>query len=173
MSKRELHTPDKESFLRQALRYDPETGVFIHALPGGRKKPGKIAGTISHNHGNSYRTLWIGNVTYRASRLAWFFTYDEWPQGQIDHINGDGLDNRIANLRLATNSQNMANRRHNRNSTSPYKGVSYVKKWGRWVARIQKDKKRVEIGYFFTPEEAHAAYVAAAREAFGEFARAA
>lgn len=171
MSKREPHTPDKENYLRQALHYDPETGAFIHLHPGGRKKPGKVAGTVTHSHGNSYRKIWIRNVVYQASRLAWFFAYGEWPRGQIDHINGDGLDNRLANLRLATNSQNMANRRRNRNSTSPYKGVRYVKKWKCWVARIQKDNNRVEFGGHTTPEEARDAYISAARERFGEFAR--
>jgi hypothetical protein len=90
-----------------------------------------------------------------------------WPQ--VDHNNGDGLDNRKCNLRPATHEQNAANRRLNRNSTSGYKGVTRVR--GRWLAQIQASKKHRHLGYFDSPEDAARAYDRAARELFGAYAR--
>lgn len=86
---------------------------------------------------------------------------------QVDHINGDGLDNRLENLRLVNNQQNGANRR-NRNKHG-LKGVFLDR--GRWRATIQFKEKRIALGTFKTKEDAHAAYCVAATNLFGEFAR--
>lgn len=87
----------------------------------------------------------------------------------VDHIDGDTLNNRRQNLRLATNSQNMANRKTNSNSIAGLKGVSFF--GSKWRAEIQCNNKRYPLGSFSTPEEAHAAYIEAAKRLFGEFAR--
>lgn len=94
----------------------------------------------------------------------------------IDHINGNPLDNRRSNLRLCTHTQNLQNMTKRDISThSKYKGVSYMntsqKRVKRWLAYIDKDKKRKYLGYFYTQEEAALAYNEAAIENFGEFAR--
>lgn len=89
---------------------------------------------------------------------------------QVDHINGDGLDNRKCNLRICSNSQNMMNGRKRKNGTSKYKGVSYFKRDGRWRAVISNFGKYTHIGYFDTEEEAAMAYNEIARNIFGEFA---
>jgi hypothetical protein len=86
---------------------------------------------------------------------------------RCDHVNGDGLDNRRANLREATHGQNMANRRPQGPS---YKGITR-RSDGRWQAQIQAARVHRHLGYFATPEAAAAAYDAAAVELFGEFAR--
>lgn len=94
------------------------------------------------------------------------------PEGaQVDHINGDGLDNRRANLRLASHAENLRNRRLNANSASGLKGVYWHKSSGRWAAQIQANGQRKRLGFFDTPEAAHAAYCAAAQIHHGEFAR--
>lgn len=90
---------------------------------------------------------------------------------QVDHINGNGLDNRRENLRLAASCQNTRNSRLRVDNSSGYKGVSWKKESSKWVARIMKDKKMVHLGYFDDPTEAYAAYCAAAFELHGEFAR--
>jgi hypothetical protein len=96
------------------------------------------------------------------------------PDGfQIDHIDGDGLNNRKSNLRLATRSENARNRRINKNSTSGLKGAFWVESRKRWRAEIKADGKKINLGYFNTPEAAYAAYVAASEKLHGEFARAA
>jgi hypothetical protein len=89
----------------------------------------------------------------------------------VDHRNGNGLDNRRANLRETTHAQNMANKRLYKNSTSGFKGVTQRKRDGRWQAQIQCDKKHYHLGYFDTAEQAARAYDAAASLHFGEFAR--
>lgn len=89
----------------------------------------------------------------------------------VDHINGIGIDNRRDNLRLATRSQNLGNQRINRNNSTGFKGVSYHKQRGKWVALICVNGTRHYLGIFNTPEGAKFAYDKAAVKYFGEFAR--
>lgn len=89
----------------------------------------------------------------------------------VDHINGDGLDNRRANLRPATKSQNTMNSPLRLDSTSGFRGVSFTPQTGRWRAVIKVNYKRLHIGYFDEPEDAARAFDAAARIHHGEFAR--
>lgn len=90
---------------------------------------------------------------------------------QVDHRNGNGLDNQRANLREATRTQNNANARRRKDNTSGFKGVTLDARIGRWSARIHVNKQCRSLGYFATAEEAALAYDIAAFEAFGEFAR--
>lgn len=93
------------------------------------------------------------------------------PQGsQVDHIDGNVLDCRRANLRLASHAQNQRNSRIYRNNRSGFKGVSRYKRTGKWQACIKVDNKLRHLGYFPNPKEAAAAYDKAARELHGEFA---
>jgi hypothetical protein len=91
------------------------------------------------------------------------------PPDQIDHINGERDDNRIANLRPATRTQNMANRGKYANNTSEIKGVSMHKRSGRWRADIQVAKKFMFLGLFDTKEAAATAYELASYLHHGEF----
>ena len=90
---------------------------------------------------------------------------------ETDHINGNKLDNRLCNLRIATRDQNMYNKRAYKNNTSGYKGVCWKKENERWVAQINIGRKRVCLGYFDDAIAAAQAYDAAASEHYGEFAR--
>jgi hypothetical protein len=99
--------------------------------------------------------------------------YGEWPPLQLDHVNGNPVDNRFANLRLASASQNSANARRPVTNTSGFKGVHLnPTSTQKWRAKITVNKVQVYLGYFDTKEEAGAAYMRAAQEHFGEFARA-
>lgn len=89
---------------------------------------------------------------------------------QVDHINGDSSDNRLENLRLATNTQNARNRGKSKHNTSGYKGVFWHKATNKWTAQIGVDRKRIYLGIFDTPELAHRAYCEAAKVYHGEFA---
>lgn len=105
-----------------------------------------------------------------AQQLHRFLT--EAPKGvQVDHVNRDGLDNRRENLRLCTQTQNLANRGRFSNNTSGFKGVSWYAKTRKWKAQIQVGKVKRHLGYFDLPEDAHKAYCKAAEEGFGKFAR--
>jgi hypothetical protein len=88
-----------------------------------------------------------------------------------DHVNGDGLDNRRANLRLATSGQNSLNRRNRYDCTSGAKGVCRHKATGKWRAQIMSDGKYYHLGLFDSVEEASAAYVNASKSLHGEFGR--
>jgi hypothetical protein len=90
---------------------------------------------------------------------------------QVDHVNGDTLDNRRSNLRLATSAENGRNRARHRNNLSGYKGVSPPARGKQWTAEIRGEGRRIHLGSFATAEEAARAYDAAARHYFGAFAR--
>ena len=90
---------------------------------------------------------------------------------QVDHINGNGLDNRKSNLRLVTHTQNMLNQRKAKDNTSGYKGVHWNKTRGRWQATIQANGKAKYLGLFDDPAEAHEAYVAASQKFHGPYGR--
>lgn len=87
----------------------------------------------------------------------------------VDHINGNKLDNRRANLRICTIAENTRNSAKSRNNKSGFKGVCTAPR-GKWRAQIYRDKKAFYLGTFRTPEEAHAAYCEAAKKLHGEFA---
>lgn len=93
------------------------------------------------------------------------------PREFTDHIDGDGLNNRRNNLRVATPADNVHNTKRAKNNTSGYKGVSWHKRMKHWAANIRLNDRAVFLGYFDTPEEAYAAYCEAAKQHYGEFAR--
>lgn len=165
-------------YVRSALDYDPATGIFTWRQRADRKPHWnrRFAGTragfpnekgIGKNR--PYHLIWLGGTPRKAHRLAWLWMTGEWPPLQIDHINGDSLDNRWANLRLATAAQNAANAGMYANNTVGFKGVS-PHKCG-YQARIGINGRLKALGVYKTPEEAHDAYMREARRVFGEFAR--
>lgn len=151
--------------LRSRVKYDHESGKF-HWL-----NTGKEAGSLRKQAG--YVTLNIDKRWFQAHRLAWLYVHGKWPDGIIDHINGERADNRLCNLRDANLSQNTANSRLSKANTVGLKGVSFDKKKKKYRASIVKDGKQKFLGYFTDPKEAHQSYVAAANDNFGEFARSA
>jgi hypothetical protein len=104
-----------------------------------------------------------------AHRLAWLWHYGEWPT-QVDHINRVKSDNRIENLRLATNSQNRANTGLRRDNASGQTGVWFDNHRKKWAAEIHWQNQKTRLGRFNTFEAAQSAYRQAAKEKFGEFA---
>jgi hypothetical protein len=155
--------------LRALLDYDPETGEFTWRVSRRQGLQGKRAGSTDSQ---GYLCIRIDGRGYKAHPLAWLRVFGNWPDGELDHANGDRADNRISNLRLATPSQNCANRRRYRTNTSGYKGVTFNRKARKWHAKIQKHGKSRHLGLFPTAADAHAAYCAAAREIHGEYWRA-
>jgi len=90
---------------------------------------------------------------------------------QVDHVSGDTLDNRKVNLRICSHAENQQNRKKGKNNTSGYKGVYFHCGKRKWRTTICVNKKRIYLGYFDTPEEAHEAYCEASKKYHGEFGR--
>jgi hypothetical protein len=147
-----------QSELKTLVSYDSETGVFTRI---DEPKPRILKGI----NGKGYVQMTLRGQFYYGHRLAWFYMHDEWPK-YLDHINRDPGDNRIANLRVATQSENMANTTVRKDSKIGLKGVEKAHKGPKWRARFL----RKHLGCFDSPELAHEAYLAAARMKFGEFA---
>lgn len=116
-----------------------------------------------------YIAIKVNGKTYKAHRLAWLYVYGVFPKEQTDHLNGIKSDNSIKNLREATASENMLNRKHFKNSASPFKGISFHKGQGKWTAKIQVNKKRLWLGSFNTINSAVKAYKEAAIKLHGNF----
>ena len=151
------------------LDYDPRTGCLTWKIDRGRGVcAGDSAGWVSQPSG--YRMLRINGRPHMAHRVAWLLNYGEWPGDQIDHINGDRGDNRIANLRLATNSENAKNRKIQSNNRSGVAGVCWHRRGKKWVAQIRVNGRRRHLGYFVTKHEAIAARRQAEAQYFGAFA---
>lgn len=154
--------------IRARLDYDPETGVFTYKYAVARCiKVGFVAGAIDTS---GHRQIKVFGRGYSAHRLAWLYVHGEWPALHIDHINGVKDDNRIANLRLATRSQNLHNRKNLRNNTSGYKGVSWNRTLKKYQAYIGCNGKIKHLGFFEKAKDAHDAYCVAALRLHGEFA---
>lgn len=157
--------------LREVLRYDPDTGKFTWIKATGKKsKPGKAAGYKSGDDSYCRILLGIDGKRYRAHRLAWLYMNGQWPRLDVDHINGDATDNRWANLREATKTQNMANSRRYKNNASGIKGVHFHRQSGKWRAVVRIHNRNQHVGLFTDKFEAGRAYFAAAQRLFGEFA---
>lgn len=172
MAKKPLPTPE---VLRQLLRYEPETGKLFWKERGpeqavwNRAWAGKETFTAPSGHG--YRVGHINGRKYYAHRVAFACFHGKWPDEHVDHINGDRGDNRIANLRPASNSENMRNMRTPRSNKSGAKGVSWSSNRMKWEARIRTGNGSKFLGHFDTVSDAAEAYKRAARQYHGSFAR--
>ena len=153
--------------LQQTLNYNPDTGIFTWANDSKRVKAGTKAGTITNQ---GYVRIKILDKVYMAHRLAWLYVYGVMPSEQIDHINHDKANNRIENLREATNQQNQFNKPKSKYSKSNYKGISFHKKSNKWLAQININKVNTYLGIFDTEEEAALAYQNKSKEIHKEFA---
>jgi len=149
--------------------FDAETGKFTHRAG---RRAGKVAGETAGSP--PYRRLAIGGTFYYAHRVAWvLITGDDPGEMQIDHINGDRLDNSACNLRLSTNAENCRNSKTPKDNTSGFKGVSWDKSKNRWQAKITINGEQKMLGRFDNPNDAYAAYCSAAKVYHGQFWKAA
>lgn len=157
----------------------PFSGAVVVGLPHGKHMLLSVEDQdLAHLNwcltGGRYavRAIRNGTTMVRCHRIvAERMGLDIGPGRHIDHINGEGLDNRRENLRSATPTQNHCNRGRQSNNTSGYKGVTFDKRLKRWQAQIQYRGKYKYLGQFDTPEEAAVAYALAATELHGEFLR--
>ena len=117
-----------------------------------------------------YWRIMVSGVLYRVHRLVWCLSHGTDPGSKmLDHINGNGLDNRIENLRLANHSQNASNRRKQSKNTSGTVGVVWHKSCKKWQAQIEVRQKNIHLGLFSSKPDACAARKAAEIRYFGSF----
>lgn len=154
----------------QLLSYNKKTGFLrwkaISCHKNHTTKIGSIAGS---NHGDGYLKIMINGHRYLSHRLIWFMVTGRWPKNQIDHKNGIKNDNRWANLREATNGQNIANT--GAKSILGVKGAYWCENNKKWRSSIRKNGITKHLGYFTTSTEANKAFATAASLLHGEFAR--
>jgi hypothetical protein len=150
------------------LRYDPETGVLFWSIsPTPRIKIGAKAGSRSTR---GYVYVEVDGHNMRANRIIFAMQTGRWPVGNVDHEDRDRSNNRWGNLREATPSQNSANSKVRCNNKLGFKGVTRA--GSAFQASITHQGVVHYLGRHHSPEAAHAAYMAKAKELFGEFARA-
>jgi hypothetical protein len=147
--------------------YDPQSGLLIwkpvlvssrHEKSWNTRFAGKPAGSIDSD---GYVTVRIFGRQWKVHRVAWTLVYGDWPFEELDHINGNKGDNRLANLRPASKKENRQNLPLQKNNTSGFMGVHRYHSWKRWRARIGTDGEKHNLGFFDSPEEAYQAYLAA------------
>jgi hypothetical protein len=147
--------------IREYFTYDPESGIVSYrkAPKYHEKYVGKEAGKIKPNtykgvQTNQYRSLVFFNKDYLVHHIAWFLHHGSWPTEQIDHIDGNGINNKIKNLREATSAQNCQNRRQQPNESTGITGVTKRRDCDRYQATIEAKRKYYHLGIFPTLEEA-------------------
>jgi len=160
------------------IRYDPDTGQMFWRdraesdFPVKKSAPRVAASWNARYSGKEITTKSsFGHIMvhvnigvrkrYCGHRIAWLLHYGQWPTNVIDHINGNPSDNRIANLRDCTLSQNARNQKLSSRNTSGKIGVTFNKRAQKWRAWIKVDKKTISLGYHYTKAEAIAARCAA------------
>lgn len=164
------------TYFAAAMEFDPRTGIFTWKhrprshfnsdqaqLAWNGKHSGHRAGCRT---ARGYRAIRFAGKLHYEHRLAILFTTGDWPVEQVDHINGVKTDNRLSNLRPATNAENCYNLKLQRRNTSGTKGVSWDESRGKWQAKIG----RAHIGRFDSIQEARVAIAVQRERLHGEFA---
>lgn len=148
---------------REWYDYNPDSGVFTRRVQRKSRPAGSVlAGTLNHG----YLRVMVAGRSYSLHRLAFLWMTGHWPSADVDHIDGDRTNNRWANLRDVDRSTNLQNTRaaKSHNKSTGILGAYFHKKTGRYTSRIRSCGRNVHLGMFSTPQEAHAAYVAAKRQ---------
>jgi len=156
------------NYIRANFRY--ENGFLYRISVRGGEKIGNKAGWLTYCNGRPY---WKLNINKKTKYLhhAIFLLHHGFLPKYIDHIDGDSTNNKIENLRAATQSQNMANSLLSKANTSGYKGVTYCKVSQKWKAQLGYQMKCINLGSFDNKEDAFQAYQLASKAQFQNFSR--
>jgi hypothetical protein len=145
-------TPER---LRSLLNYNPDTGEFTRLVSRRGHRAGEIAGCLKRDSGGKvYMAIQIDGKQYYAHRLAWLYTFDAWPENQLDHIDQNSLNNRLVNLRDVPYSENSKNRKRQKNNKSGVTGVYFINESQKWLASIRVNRKQITLGFFNLKDDA-------------------
>lgn len=147
--------------------FEYRNGCLYWKKSGSGVTVGMIAGTKTTD---GYFETWIKGKRYGNHRLI-FMMFNGYFPIQVDHIDGNRMNNCIENLRAATQEQNQQNAKIRSDNKTGYKGVFWYKKYNKWNAMCQVNKKRHNLGYFDTIDEAANAVKSFREQHHGEFAR--
>lgn len=133
--------------VKHLLHYNPDTGVMTWRIAVARRvKIGDVAGwTRKGKEGKTYRYVEIQGVSYTLHRVIWFYMTGEWPE-EVDHADGDGLNNKWLNLSNVSHGTNMRNARLRHDNKSGVPGVIWHKRDIKWETYINYKKERVYLG---------------------------
>jgi len=160
LSKEDLITQEQ---LKELFNYNPETGELIRLVStSSNNKIGSVAGT---RRLDGYRVIRVNKIQYLEHRIIWLYVYGKFPENLIDHIDGNPCNNRIANLRDATNTQNVRSR-NIRKAKSGYRGITEMEN-GKFRVRLVGK----HVGIYETLEEAIIVSEKSAKNIFGNFYR--
>lgn len=151
--------------LKSLFSYDKETGhITFNSLseqhfndytdPKAALRNWKSGVRAEKEAGNRYLAVWFFGKRLKAHRVAYCLATGMWPNGFLDHINGDPRDNRFCNLRVVTNQTNLRNARLYTTNKSGACGVSWIKKRKKWYASITVDGRTITLGYFAEKQDA-------------------
>lgn len=160
--------------VRDVFDYEASTGLLKWKYREGSEHKffnTRFAGNVVGTDHGDYLTVHYLGANYYLHRIVWKIMTGRDPNGYVDHIDGDGRNNRWENLRDVSHNQNMWNAKLFHNNTSGYRGVSFIKSHQKWRAAISVSGKKRHLGYFRTPELAHAAFKDATSKMRDEFAR--
>lgn len=155
-------------YLRSNFEY--KDGNLYRTTCKGGEKIGNIAGWVTKCNGREYKKMNVNKKSIYVHQAIFLIHHGYLPK-YIDHIDGNSLNNKIDNLRPATQSQNGGNSKLKRNNTSGNKGVIFRKDTNKWAAQIMVNRKHISLGSFQIKDDAIKAYENGALKYFGEFAK--
>lgn len=169
MRRQPLLTPE---FIASRLEVDVQTGMvrWLDATKHHRNLVGQIAGCqTSGRNGKDYWVIRINGIGYKRSHIVFTMKTGAWPTAEVDHKDGNSLNDNGDNLRAATHMQNCWNHKSRRKKSDLPMGVRKTNS-GQYEARIAVNKRKISLGTHATPDAAYAAYQEARCLHFGEFA---
>lgn len=135
--------------LKELLHYNPDTGIFTNRITRSSNAIiGNVSGCVYNSNGKTYRLIRIDNTNYRVHRLAWLYITGSFPNKNIDHIDGDGTNNKFSNLRSVDQQENQRNKRKYANNKSGLSGVFFNRTLEKWEAHIGIHGRRKYLGVF-------------------------
>ena len=156
MSRKKIYPEERvitQEVLHKVFKYDPETGVLYNRIDrSSTAKKGEVAGSLVKTTG--YWQLHFFGKVIAMHRIVWLYHHGKWPNYEIDHIDGNPLNNRIENLRDVVKRQNKLNSGKGVNNSSGCVGVSWNKKHEKWEAYIYSNYKKIKLGYFTDKQDA-------------------